>query len=310
MSKLPSFQFYPGDWLRDDVSGCSLEAQGLWLRMMMIMHDAQIYGQLVLNNEPMSSEFVAKKVGISPKKYANLLKELDYAGVINRKENGVIYSGRMERDEAVRQQNRARQEKHRAGDKAEDNEMVTSEATPEITDVSRKCHASLHSSSSSSSKNKTHKSETGVCEPASRQEEEETGTDVEYSDFHHSLTDWYEDALDADSLPPGSVADRDVRYLFANHFTLAEISEYYEAAKHDQWRKGPVTISAIAKGIAHWRSGQTTTAAPERPDFSNCPLGCDPDTGLIYVSDNGHSGMKRCTHKPEQENQQNAEIRS
>lgn len=151
MGKSPSFMFYPGDWLRNDVSGCSLEAQGLWLRMMMIMHDAQIYGQLVLNNEQMPPEFVAKKVGISPKKYLNLLKELEFAGVINRKENGIIYSGRMERDEAVRQQNRARQEKHRSGDDAENNASVTPEITPDVTDSSRKSHAALHSSSSSSS---------------------------------------------------------------------------------------------------------------------------------------------------------------
>lgn len=133
MSKSPAFQFYPGDWLRDDVSGCSLEAQGLWLRMMMIMHDSQIYGQLILNNEPMSPEFVAKKIGISPKKYLNLLKELDAAGVINRNEKGVIFSGRMERDEHKRRQNRLRQEKHRE----DDAESVTQDVTP----LSRSSHA-------------------------------------------------------------------------------------------------------------------------------------------------------------------------
>lgn len=91
----------------------------------MIMHDAQIYGQLVLNNEPMSPEFIAKKVGISSKKYANLLKELEFAGIINRKENGVIFSGRMERDELARQQNRARQEKLRESRNGESNGDVT-----------------------------------------------------------------------------------------------------------------------------------------------------------------------------------------
>ena len=157
--------------------------------------------------------------------------------------------------------------------------------------------------------NNTHTQES-VCETASRPEEK-TETDAEYANFRYQLTDWYEDVLDSEFLPPGSVAERDVRYLFANRFSLPEIAEYYEVAKHDQWRKGPVTISAIAKGIAHWRSGQTTTAAPERPDFSNCPLGCDPDTGLIYVSDNGNSGMKRCTHKAEINGEpENAKIRS
>jgi hypothetical protein len=112
MARSPYFPFYPGDWLRNDVSGCSLEAQGLWLRMMIVMHDAQVYGQLILNNEPMPMSFLAKKCGISPRKLGVLLAELDQAGVINRKENGVIYSGRMERDERERQQNRARQKEH------------------------------------------------------------------------------------------------------------------------------------------------------------------------------------------------------
>lgn len=145
MSKsAPSFQFYPGDWLRNDVSGCSLEAQGLWLRMMIIMHDAQIYGQLILNNEPMSPEFIAKKVGISPKKYANLVKELEFAGVINRKENGIIFSGRMERDEVARQQNRDRQAKYRDEHSEDSNGNSNGEVTEEVTDASRPNNNALH----------------------------------------------------------------------------------------------------------------------------------------------------------------------
>lgn len=130
MARAPAFQFYPGDWLRNDVSGCSLEAQGLWLRMMIVMHDAQIYGQLILNNAPMSPEFVAKKVGISPKKYVNLVKELEFAGVINRKENGVIFSGRMERDERARQQNRERQAKFREDEGSDGNGESNGGVTP------------------------------------------------------------------------------------------------------------------------------------------------------------------------------------
>lgn len=153
MTKSPSFQFYPGDWLRNDVSGCSLEAQGLWLRMMMVMHDAQIYGQLVLNNEPMSAQFIAKKVGITPKKYLNLLKELDAAGVINRKENGVIYSGRMERDERARQSNRARQTKHRTGQKDGKKDSQSQNKAKDNGKVTPMSGSSSSSSSSSSSNN-------------------------------------------------------------------------------------------------------------------------------------------------------------
>lgn len=151
MSKSPAFQFYPGDWLRDEVSGCSLEAQGLWLRLIMIMHDAPIYGQLVLNNEPMSPEFIAKKVGISTKKYTTLLRELDFAGVVNRKENGVIFSGRMERDERARQQNRERQARFKEAGNGDGNGEVTPEITPPSRSGNGEGNAPITDSSSSSS---------------------------------------------------------------------------------------------------------------------------------------------------------------
>jgi len=121
VAKLPSFPFYPGDWLRNDVAGCSLEAQGLWLRMMMVMHDAPIYGELSMNGEPMPDEFIAQKCGISRRIYRNNLKCLETFSVINRKENGVIYSGRMVRDENKRQQNAKRQRDFYENHKGEPN---------------------------------------------------------------------------------------------------------------------------------------------------------------------------------------------
>jgi DNA-binding Lrp family transcriptional regulator len=121
MPNLPSFTFYPGDWLRNDVAGCSLEAQGLWLRMMMVMHDAEVYGELSVNGQPMPDEFIAKKCGISRTKYRKFLKELEDFSVINREKTGVIYSGRMRRDDEKRQQNAGRQRKFYEAHKAEPN---------------------------------------------------------------------------------------------------------------------------------------------------------------------------------------------
>ena len=46
VSKMPAIQLYTGDWLKDPVAGCSLAAQGLWLRMMFIAHDSRRYGYL------------------------------------------------------------------------------------------------------------------------------------------------------------------------------------------------------------------------------------------------------------------------
>jgi hypothetical protein len=45
--KRPAFQFYPGDWLRDmALRSCSMEARGLWIEMLCLMHDAVPYGHL------------------------------------------------------------------------------------------------------------------------------------------------------------------------------------------------------------------------------------------------------------------------
>jgi hypothetical protein len=72
--------------------------------MMMIMHDAEVYGELSLNEKPLPDAFIAQKCGLSPRKYREILKELESFSVINRTKEGIIYSGRMKRDEAKRLQ--------------------------------------------------------------------------------------------------------------------------------------------------------------------------------------------------------------
>lgn len=115
----PSFQFYPGDWLRDPVAGCSLAAQGLWLRLMMIMHDAEPYGCLAatlkggdkgtlnptLNPtlKAWDNPTLARRAGAaSVLEYETLLAELLSAGVPGVTNDGIIYSRRMVRDEHKR----------------------------------------------------------------------------------------------------------------------------------------------------------------------------------------------------------------
>ncbi len=103
MAKLPAFQFYPGDWLRDNVSGCSLAAQGLWLRMMLLMHDSERYGYLSINGLPIPQDHIFRRCGCdSLEQYMTLFAELDNAGVPSRTDTGVIYSRRMVRDERKR----------------------------------------------------------------------------------------------------------------------------------------------------------------------------------------------------------------
>jgi hypothetical protein len=141
MPKLPAIQFYPGDWLRDEVAGCSLGAQGLWLRMMFIAHDSERYGYLSLNGNAMPDDFVARRCGSSVTDYVTLLAELDRAGVPSRTPEGIIYSRRMVRDAKARTANALRQKKFR---KVHSNGA----SNGSVTAVS---HRSSSSSSSSSS---------------------------------------------------------------------------------------------------------------------------------------------------------------
>lgn len=129
MGKLPAFQFYPGDWLRDPVSGCSIGAQGLWLRMMMLMHDSQEYGYLSLDHQPIPPVSVARRCACTVEEYESLLSELFAAGVPSRTLEGVIYCRRMVREGIERDQARERKRRQRRTN---------------VTQMSRDCHGVSH----------------------------------------------------------------------------------------------------------------------------------------------------------------------
>lgn len=150
MTKLPSFQFYPGDWLRDGVAGVSLAAQGLWLRLMILMHDSPNYGYLCNSDKgsPMSPESAARRCGCTLGEFEALMRELDAGGIPSRTPDGCVYSRRMVRDEAVRVAAAARQRKHRTPGNGGGGGGSGGHA--DVTPVSRERHTPSSSSSSSS----------------------------------------------------------------------------------------------------------------------------------------------------------------
>lgn len=104
MGKTPAFQFYPGDWLRSEVAGCSIGAQGLWLRLLIVMHDCERYGYASQNGKPMSNAALARRCGVGLEEFNDLLAELEDAGVFSREEDDTIFSRRMARDKIEREQ--------------------------------------------------------------------------------------------------------------------------------------------------------------------------------------------------------------
>jgi len=101
--KLPSFQFYPGDWRKSpDVQACSFAARGLWLELLCLMFESPRRGYLELNGNPVTAEQLARMVGGTSIEITPLLDELELAGVFSRDERGVIFSRRLDREQHIR----------------------------------------------------------------------------------------------------------------------------------------------------------------------------------------------------------------
>jgi len=105
--KRPSFQFYPGDWMRDTaLQSCSIAARGLWIELLCIAHDCEPYGWLAVGGVPLTDAQLARMTGVHPRQFATLKAELlaskaasigDLEGVWD-----VMFSRRMLRDEKLR----------------------------------------------------------------------------------------------------------------------------------------------------------------------------------------------------------------
>lgn len=110
----PSFQFYPNDWLSSpDLNSCSLEAQGLWIKMLCIMYQSPERGVLLLSSgKQIDSKMLAKLCGVDEQKISKLLQELEEAGVFSRLDNQAIYNRRMYREWKI---SKARSEAGRLG---------------------------------------------------------------------------------------------------------------------------------------------------------------------------------------------------
>jgi hypothetical protein len=98
-SKLPSIQFYPGDWMKDpELRSVSLEARGLWIDLLCMMSESVPRGYLQINGKAPSETQIARMVGCSMEEISRGLCELSNAGVFSTTKAGVIFSRRMVKD--------------------------------------------------------------------------------------------------------------------------------------------------------------------------------------------------------------------
>jgi hypothetical protein len=102
--KLPALQFYPGDWRKDvGVQSLSFHDRGVWFEMLMLMHQSERRGVLILNGQPMSDEMIARAIGSDASSFSETLANLISTGVASREEEtGALMNRRMVRDESLR----------------------------------------------------------------------------------------------------------------------------------------------------------------------------------------------------------------
>ena len=114
MSKLPAFQFYPGDWRKDPgVQALSYHDRGIWFEILCLMHESEQRGKLLLNGKPVPNEALARLLGLDKQILTKTLSTLLEYGVCTRDPaTNALMNRRMVRDEELR---KIRQESGKKG---------------------------------------------------------------------------------------------------------------------------------------------------------------------------------------------------
>ncbi len=101
--KLPAFQFYPGDWLKDpNLRRCTHAAKGVWIDLLCLMFESEERGVLVSSQRAWSDDEIVLAVGGDSAVVRACVQELTLKGVCNRRQDGALYSKRLVRDEHKR----------------------------------------------------------------------------------------------------------------------------------------------------------------------------------------------------------------
>ena len=103
--KLPAIQFYPGDWHKDQgVQALDLMQRGAWFELLLMMHDSDERGVLLVNGQPMPDAVIARRLGLDNQTANQILTTLLDFGVASRRAaDGALFCRRMVKDEKLRQ---------------------------------------------------------------------------------------------------------------------------------------------------------------------------------------------------------------
>src|SRR5688572_4152399 len=152
MKKLPAFQFYPGDHMKDPaLSMCSPATRGIWMDLICAMHERDRTGKI---SGPIAG--LARLCRCTAEEMSAALDEINATetGIVSHC-NGVVtvVNRRMQNEHIERLATAERVREHRSNaDVAEEKRENTEEETEEKRDGIK--NVTLYSSSSSSSSNK------------------------------------------------------------------------------------------------------------------------------------------------------------
>jgi hypothetical protein len=150
--KLPAIQFNPGDWHKDQgVQALDLAHRGAWFELLLMMHDSDERGVLLVNGQPMPDAVIARRLGLDNQSANQILTTLITYGVASRRESdGALFCRRMVKDENLRRVRTA------AGKKGGNPRLLNQAANqkPTTGDKQIPTPSSSSSISSSSSNNK------------------------------------------------------------------------------------------------------------------------------------------------------------
>lgn len=105
MAKLPAFQFYPGDWLKDpNLRRCSPAARGVWIDMLCLMFECDPRGVLATGGNAWGDDEIASVISGQTAEVLSCIQELLTKEVASRNGAGAIFSRRMVRDEQIRRE--------------------------------------------------------------------------------------------------------------------------------------------------------------------------------------------------------------
>lgn len=143
--KATHFWIEPDDLARKGMDYCSLEAQGLWLKVMRLLHASERYGHLTRDGKPVSDLQAARRCGVDVQKWIALRDELLEFDLLRLSADGILYSPELVAQAEWRAKSAKRQkdfQKRRRGQKQaetnnEYNDEYNADITPDITPLSQ-----------------------------------------------------------------------------------------------------------------------------------------------------------------------------